>query len=340
MSKDGSTIPEYDDDDDDDANSSSPPIDSRSNSGPGGPRFESVNTSGARGVSTKRKSRVAIVYGVVALLTLAIIGGVYYFTLTSKTDDVPDEEKPINVLIVGNDTLHINDVPNMLREVAKMSKSWRPLEVTCLAKEDYSLARHVTEKDAEALIKQQPWDFVVLQDRWLQPLEDPAGMLDSVRTLSKCARDQGSRVVLFVPWADAGEDKRQEVLSTVSRKLAERLSIDVAPAGDVIFAVSNKHKEIHPYVSDKHHVTSIGAWLAAAALYSVLTNQKPKLIAEKFSYHGNDGDESHIPVVGDLAIDVETQVWQTVNDENPGRKLGPPVKKAEPAQGMDLKPQG
>ena len=301
--------------------------------------YSSQSAKGAKEqrVSPKRNSQATIVYIAVALVIVAIIGGVYYFTLSNKSEEVAEEEKPINVLIIGNDTLHINDVPNMLREVAKMSKSWRPLEVTCLAKEDFSLAKHVAEKDAEALIKQQPWDFIVLQDRWLQPLEDPAGMLDSVRTLSKSARDQGSRVVLFVPWADAGEDARQEVLSTVSRKLAERLSIDVAPAGDVLFAVSNKHKEINPYVADKHHVTSIGSWLAAAALYSVITNQKPKLIADKFLYQGNDGEESHIPITGDLAIDVETQVWQTVNDENRGRKLGPPIKKAEPEEGFNLK---
>lgn len=323
MVEDASAIPEYDNDDGEEA-------DSLPNSGGG--------KSGASKEPGRRdqRSRVALLYVVVSALLVAIICGVWYFMFRGSPGDVPDEEKPISVLIIGNDTLHVNDVPNMLREVAKMSKSWRPLEVTCLAKEDHSLAQHVLEKDAEALIREQRWDFVVLQDRWLQPLQDPAGMLDSVRALSREARHRGSRVVLFVPWADAGEDKRQEVLSAVSRKLAERLSIDVAPAGDVIFAVSNKHKNIQPYVADKHHVSSIGSWLAAAALYSVITNQKPKLVAGKFTYHGNDGEESHIPVRGDLAIDIETQVWQIVNEENPGRRLGPPIKEAEPAPGLDF----
>jgi len=337
--EDGSSIPEYDDDDDvEDAVSSRSGSESENTSRSGGKsglKHHAANGSDP-GTPTRRGPRIALLYTSVFLMLVAIIGGVWYFMFPNAQVDVPDEEKPIKVLIIGNDTLHINDVPNMLREVANMSKSWRPLEVTCLAKEDYSLAQHLQEKDAEALIKEQRWDFVVLQDRWLQPLQDPSGMLDSVRTLSKAARDRGSRVVLFVPWADSGENERQEVLSAVSRKLAERLSIDVAPAGDVLFAVSNKHKEIQPYVADKHHVSSIGAWLAAAALYSVLTNQKPKLIAEKFLFHGNDGDESHIPVTGDLAIDVETQVWQTINEENPGRKLGLPVKNAEPARGLEL----
>jgi len=335
--EDGSSIPEYDDDDDvEDAASSRSGSESGSASRAGEVKDHSAKSSNSSGVPARRGSRIALLYTSVFLAMVAIIAGVWYFMFPNAQVDVPDEEKPINVLIIGNDTLHINDVPNMLREVANMSKSWRPLQVTCLAKEDYSLAQHLQEKDVEVLIREQRWDFVVLQDRWLQPLQDPAGMLDSVRTLSKTARDRGSRVVLFVPWADAGEDRRQEVLSTVSRKIAERLSIDVAPAGDVMFAVANKHKEIQPYVADKHHVSSIGAWLAAASLYSVLTNQKPKLVAEKFMFHGNDGDESHIPVTGDLAIDVETQVWQTINEENPGRKLGPPMKNAEPARGLDL----
>jgi hypothetical protein len=318
----GSSIPEYDNDDDDESDS----VKSSSTSG---------GASGMPPWKSGKKSKNAVVYLAVSLVILSIIGSIYYFMFSKKAEEVPDEEKPITVLIVGNDTLHTNDVPNMLREVAKMSKSWRPLEVTCIAKEDYSLSQHVLEKEAESLIKQEPWDFVVLQDRWLQPLQDPAGMLESVGTLTKSAREKGSRVILFVPWADAGEEKRQAVLSAVSRKLAERLSLDVAPAGDVFFKVVKKHKDINPYVGDNHHVNSIGAWLAAATLYSVITNQKAKLIADKFTYQGNDGEEPHVPITGDEAVDVETQVWQTVNEENPGRRLGPPVNKRQ-VQGLEL----
>lgn len=276
----------------------------------------------------------ALVYILVGSVIVAIIATVYYFVSSGEKEGVPDEKKPISVLIVGNDTLHHNDVPNMLREVAVMSKSWRPLEVVCLAKEDHSLLQHVDEETARALIKDRDWDFLVLQDRWLQPLQDPSGMLESIRTLANIARERGTRVILFVPWADAGLEKQQQVLSAVSRKLAERLSIAVAPAGDVFFAVVKKHEQLDPYVGDKHHVSPIGSWLAAATLYSVITGQKPKLKADSFVYHSGNGDEPQVPVSGDVATDVETIVWEVVNQENQGRKLGPPVIKD--IQGLNL----
>lgn len=308
---DGTTIPEAEADDDDD-------------------------DVPAKSVSPLRKSKNRLfVYSTAFLILLATIGGVYYFLFAKNVKEIPEEEKPITVLIVGNDTLHTNDVPNMLREVARMSKSWRPLDVTCFAREDWSLGDHIREKEAIGLIKGEHWDFVVLQDRWLQPLQDPAGMLESVQTLAKTARQKGTKVVLFVPWADAGQERQQEVLSAVSRKLAERLSIEVAPAGDVFFAVTRKYKDLNPYVGDKHHVSPFGAWLAGAALYAVITNQKAKLIADKFTYQGNDGEEPHVPVTGDRAKDIETIVWQIVNEENKGRRLGPPVLKQQ-LQGMDL----
>jgi len=290
-----------------------------------------------RPMSRAKRERLYLILVAVSFLLIAVGAFVYTMwpTWFKQIAEIPDEQKPITVLIVGNDTLHTNDVPNMLREVSRMSKSWRPVEVTAIALEDYSLGQHITEKKAEELIKQEPWTFVVLQDRWLQPLQDPAGMLDSARALTDTARKQGSKVVLFIPWADAGDEKRQEVLSAVSRKLAERLSIDVAPAGDVFFAVAKKHKDLNLYVGDNHHVSAIGSWLAAATLYSVITNQKPKLFADKFTYNGDSENEPHVPIVGDQAIDIETMVWQTVNDENKGRKLGPPVVNAVP-QGMGL----
>ncbi|MDZ4837714.1 MAG: hypothetical protein SGJ27_28340 [Candidatus Melainabacteria bacterium] len=281
------------------------------------------------------RQKPQLVYVLVAMLVVGIISAVYFFGIKDK-EIIPDELVPIKVLIVGNDTLHLNDVPNMVREVATMSKSWRPLEVSCVAREDYSLSQHVDEAAAQKLIADNDFDFVVLQDRWLQPLQDPGGMLESTRALAQAARKKGSRVVLFIPWADAGENKRQEVLSSVSRKLAERLSIDVAPAGDVFFAVVKKHKEINPYVSDKHHVSSIGAWLAAATLYSVVTGQKPKLKADQFTYQSGDGEEPQVPVVGDVATDVETIVWETVTQQNPGKRLGPTVAPA-PQKTLELK---
>lgn len=283
----------------------------------------------------KARRNSHLVYFWVGLAVVGILGIVYFLSIKSKSL-LPPELVPVKVLIIGNDTLHLNDVPNMVREVARMSKFKRPLEVSCIAREDYSLGEHVKENAAQKLIDENGWDYVVLQDRWLQPLQDPAGMLESTRVMAKSARKKGSHVVLFIPWADAGDDKRQEVLSSVARRLAERLSIDVAPAGDVFFAVVKKHKEINPYVQDKHHVSAIGAWLAAATLFSTVTGEKPKLVADQFTYQSGNGEEPQVPVVGDAARDIEAIVWNTVTEQNRGRHLGP-ASSLTPAKGLELK---
>lgn len=287
------------------------------------------------GVQTKARKKPLVVYLLVGLTVVGILGAIFFIAVKNKSM-IPAELLPIKVLIVGNDTLHLNDVPNMVREVARMSKSKRQLEVSCIAREDYSLGEHVKENEAQKLIDENDWDYVVLQDRWLQPLQDPASMLESTRTIAKSARKRGSHVILFVPWADAGEDERQEVLSSVSRRLAERLSIDVAPAGDVFFAVVKKHKDINPYVQDKHHVSAIGAWLAAATLFAVVTGEKPKLVADQFTYQSGAGEEPQVPIVGESAGDIESIVWNTVSEQNRGRHLGSSVKQ-KPAVGLDLK---
>ncbi len=286
-------------------------------------------------VVKKNATKPYYIYVLVVLIVIGILGTVYFYSSKEK-ESLPEELTPIKVLIIGNDTLHFNDVPSMVREVALMSKSWRPLEVSCIAREDFSLGQHVEENAAQKVIDENDWDFVVLQDRWLQPLQDPAGMLESTRAIAKVARKKGSRVVLFIPWADAGQDKQQEVLSSVSRRVAERLSLDVAPAGDVFFAVAKKHKEINPYAADKHHVSSIGAWLAAATLYSVVTGQKPKLKADQFTFQSGDGEEPQVPVVGDVATDVETIVWETVYNQNLGKRLGPAVRRVQ-EKGLELR---
>ncbi len=259
---------------------------------------------------------------------LAIIAVVYFMFVAQPDQDFDDSSKPIRVLIVGNDVLHFNDVPNMLREVGVMSKSWRPLEVACVAQGDFCLAQHAGDQATLSMIAEKDWDFVVLQERWTQPLQDPAVMLESASALSKLAREKRSEVVLLIPWADSGDKARQEVLSTVCRKLAERLSLQVAPAGDLFFQIADKHKELALYEADKHHVTPLGSWIAAATVYAVVTGQKPKL-TKQFTYNSGSGEEPHVQIEPDLAIDLETTVWETTKRDN-SSALGPPVFRPAP----------
>ncbi len=269
---------------------------------------------------------ILYVYLAIGIALLSIIAAVYFLFVVKPDGDIDDNLKPLSVLIVGNDVLHFNDIPNMLREVATMSKSWRPLDVACIAQDDFCLAQHAGDKETLRMIAEKDWDFIVLQERWTQPLQDPAAMLESATVLAKAAREKRSEVVLLIPWADSGEKARQEVLSTVSRKLAERLSLQVAPAGDIFFQISEKHKDLSLYEADKHHVTPLGSWIAAATVFAVVTGQKPRL-TKQFTYNSGFGEEPQVSIEADLATDLETNVWETTKRDNDRRALGPPILK-------------
>lgn len=300
-----------------------------------------MDTSDGNAKKNAKRTYIAIAL----VLLISIISIFTYFVLNrSKSSDDPG---PIRVLLIGNNLLYLNDIPDTLRQVSVMSIAARPLEVTCLARPEFSLADHLkavpdeeyTSTARTLLDGSQDWDFVVLQDRCLEPIEDPALMHDSIKELAKLARKKGARVTLFMTWADQGDEQRQSVLSAVSRKLADRLSIEVAPCGDLFFDVANKHKTLNPYDADHHNASALGAWIAASSVYSVVSGQKPKLIPDKFTYNSGDGAKPHLQVDAAQATDLGTMVWEKVNAENRTHKLGPNTENVMSTRGIPIPQQ-
>lgn len=237
------------------------------------------------------KRPYAIYYYVGAALLFVLSGiGVYVWELKQHPDVTIDRNRPIRVLIVGNGILWMNDVAQVLRTMGSASN--RKLDVVQIAKpEPYSLAGHWTDGEAPRLLKEQRWDFLVLQDALELPNRDAKEMLTSTRDFVNLARKNPStKVILMMPWTDQQALKKQEVISAVTRTLADRLSLYIAPIGDVFVEAEKRFPALSAHAADKHNASEVGSWLAAYCLYAIITGTRPTLDIKSYTFNSGNPD--------------------------------------------------
>lgn len=247
---------------------------------------------------TKRPYAIYVYVGVALLFVLSGIA-VYVWELKQHPDVTVDPNRPIRVLIVGNGILWMNDIAGVLRNMGSASN--RKLDVVQIAKpEPYSLAGHWSDGEASKLLKDERWDFLVLQDADEFPNRDAKEMLTSTREFVKLARKNPStKVILMMPWTDQQAGKKQEVISAVTRTLADRLSLYIAPVGDIFVEAEKRFPTLHAHADDKHNASEIGAWLAAYSLYSIIAGTKPPLDINSYTYNLGSSDGPRYPAQSD-----------------------------------------
>src|SRR5438045_6727330 len=111
-----------------------------------------------------------------------------------------DELKPIRVLFIGNSYTYVNDLPKMLAELAKAGKQ-RPLEHDRETPGGCSLEKHWKDGKAVKKIEAGKWDFVVLQEHSLRPLDNRPLMFEYAVKLDGEVKKQNAKTLLYQTWA-------------------------------------------------------------------------------------------------------------------------------------------
>lgn len=91
-----------------------------------------------------------------------------------------------------------------------------------------------------------------------------------LRSLTELCRAVGTKPVLFMTWAKAGEPEQTESLIRDYHILAERFQMPLAPIGELFSAVRREYPEIELYWRDGAHTSPCGTYLIAATIAALL----------------------------------------------------------------------
>lgn len=182
--------------------------------------------------------------------------------------------KTLRVLFVGNSLTYYNDLPATFATLYRAAEPGVRVETEMLAQGGGKLRERLAEGRLAALLTQQHYDFVVLQElggwpacpREFPGCEDaPTALRESVNLV----RANGARPVWLSTWQPTADAQRS--LSALSMQLARELDLDTVDAGA---ALQRLPAPLRKQALDRTgHPAPTGTWLMAAGLVRAIATQ-------------------------------------------------------------------
>lgn len=210
----------------------------------------------------------------------------------------------LDVLFVGNSFTFFWNLPQMVGAMAESQGI--PMRIRQSTASGATWEQHWKgEKglQTKALIGEDKWDVVVLQNHSTAAIDDPAGFVEYGKLLAGLVRANGAEPLLFTTWAYASNPLQQQAISAGYAQLAKSLNADVAPVGQ-IWELARKYRPDLEFFFDDKHPSPAGTYLCALAFFKKLTGRSVLPIADRLSTSGEDGEKLYL-----VFIDAEDAVF-------------------------------
>lgn len=215
------------------------------------------------------------------LIGLGVFGAVQF----ASTSCNPFAQSPcVRVLFLGNSFTYVNDLPSVLRDLARAAG--RNIETRMVANGGETLQDHAASADSLNAIRNTHAQFIVLQEQSQIPSVESfrqSQMYPAARSLVASVRSAGATPILLETWAhrDGWSDYRldysamQAAVNQAYATIATELKVSVAPAGQAWQTVLSQDPGIVLWQADGIHPSPAGTYLAACVLYTRLFGPCP-----------------------------------------------------------------
>jgi Secretion system C-terminal sorting domain len=214
--------------------------------------------------------------------------GLLILLVTCYINTFAQAKKKINVLFLGNSYTYVNNLPQLIKDIANANGDTLLYDSNCIG--GYTFENHFNDVTSCAKIKAQAWNFVVLQAQSQEPSFSPGQVaaqtlpfaikLDSlVKRANICAQS-----VFFETWGRKNGDASncaayppictyvgmQDRLRASYKLFADTTHTLMSPVGEAWRkSIANK-PSLELYSTDESHPVIEGSYLAACVFYEVL----------------------------------------------------------------------
>jgi hypothetical protein len=180
------------------------------------------------------------------------------------------------VLFIGNSYTFTHDMPSTLASLGSDASPRVCFDTEAVVHPAFGLRDHRRTGEGAARIAASRWDYVVLQDSSLAPVDFAWDSLDQFRLFARDVRASGARPLLFMTWARAGRPETNAQIEQHFRRAAVYAHAEVAPIGTAWARMRAAHPEVTLYQSDGSHPTIAGTFLGACVLFASMTGRSPE----------------------------------------------------------------
>lgn len=176
------------------------------------------------------------------------------------------------ILFIGNSYTYCNELPTMLAQLA--AAGGKDVEVHQVTAGGVTLEWHA-QNEATLAALCEAWDFVVLQEHSIRPIQDTPKMAMAVAALQAVIASTGAQTVLYMTWARQHFPEMQAGLARVYAEIAREIGARVAPVGLAWEAALAADPSLALHTEDKSHPTPIGSYLTACVFYATFFGESP-----------------------------------------------------------------
>ncbi len=219
-------------------------------------------------------------------LLLLLLGAGIAHAAAQSPGNPPPQRPTLRVLLIGNSLIYTNNLPGLLRSLARAQDAGPLLETATYVIPGAELAQHWKSGAAVKALEQEHWDVVILQERGglLACLASPAqkeqdGCRNSLRThrrFAELAERRGARVLLLGTW---GPDATwQDNLDRGLRQVARETGATPVMAGTRLraYEAASGGKPKSLFTDDSLHPSLPASLIVAAVLYREITGAPAK----------------------------------------------------------------
>jgi hypothetical protein len=214
-------------------------------------------------------------------------------TISFGSVALSQQRDTVRILFIGNSYTYENDMPSLLREMAKAAN--RPLYVDESTVGGFSLEQHAGYGVTIDKIMERRWDFVVLQEQSMIPAIPyyrDNSMYPAARKLDAMIKSVGGKTIFFLTWGRrvGGQQtigayssppfkdffQMQDSLTTAYRRIAVELSAGLCPIGLAWKLAFRADPNAALWQMDNSHPASEGAYLSACVMFATVLGSSPE----------------------------------------------------------------
>jgi len=224
--------------------------------------------------------------------------------------------KPVRVLFLGDNFTLMHQIPLQVRQLAIEAKEKHPFETEMIARDGATLKQLLDDADANKKIKEGKWNFVVVQAGSEEMLNGGDALLPTLQAFDTLIHHvAGSRMMLFMTWADKTLPQKQTVIKQRYRGLGTELKAWVAPVGVGWEKAATGKQSVDLYNGDGHNANAAGSYLAACVFYSLFYAKSPEGLPYDLKNPDVPTEVLNSVFPGEAKV-LQTIAWDVAKNEN------------------------
>lgn len=210
------------------------------------------------------------------------------FTLSTFSQDKKNETA--EVLFVGNSFTYFWNMPQMVNAMCKLGndslKTFQSTVGGSTFKQHYNREKGTKTRD---YLDSKKWDYVILQDHSLGPVEQPEDFMAYGTKLVTEVRSKNAIPVLYLTWGYHSNPLIQQVVNKKYSELAKKLNVPYIPVGEIFMKARELRPDLNMYFDDKHP-SSDASYLIALIFYKALTGKPVTDIPNRLTSVDENGE--------------------------------------------------